>query len=44
MIWHPLLLSLQVTAVATALLIVGGLPLSLLLARKRFRGSRSLRR
>lgn len=36
--WHPLLLSLQVTAVATALMLAAGLPLALLLARRRFRG------
>ncbi len=39
MIWHPLLLSLQVTAVATALMVLAGLPLALLLARRRFRGA-----
>lgn len=39
MIWQPLLLSLQVTAVAVALMVVGGLPLALLLARRRFRGA-----
>ncbi len=39
MIWHPLLLSLRVTAVATALMVAAGLPLALLLARKRFRGA-----
>ncbi|MBM3943339.1 MAG: molybdate ABC transporter permease subunit [SAR202 cluster bacterium] len=38
MIWPALLLSLQVTAVATALLFAAGLPLALLLARLRFRG------
>lgn len=37
--WHPLLLSLQVTAVATALMLAVGLPLALLLARRRFRGA-----
>ena len=37
--WHPLLLSLQVTAVATVLMVACGLPLALLLARRRFRGS-----
>ncbi len=39
MIWQPLLLSLQVTAVAVALMVIGGLPLALLLARRRFRGA-----
>ena len=34
----PLLLSLQVTATATLLMVVVGLPLALLLARRRFRG------
>jgi len=38
MILQPLLLSLQVTAVATTLLAVVGLALALLLARTRFRG------
>jgi molybdate transport system permease protein len=37
--WQPLLLSLQVTAVATVLIVVCGLPLALLLARRRFRGA-----
>lgn len=37
--WPPLLLSLQVTAVATALMIMFGLPLALLLARRRFPGA-----
>lgn len=37
--WHPLLLSLQVTAVATVLMLAVGLPLALLLARRRFRGA-----
>lgn len=36
--WHPFLLSLQVTAVATVLLFVFGLALALLLARSRFPG------
>ena len=36
--WHPLLLSLLVTAVATLLMTVVGLPLALLLARRHFRG------
>ncbi|MCX7851222.1 MAG: molybdate ABC transporter permease subunit [Caldilineales bacterium] len=36
--WHALRLSLQVTAVATLLMLVVGLPLALLLARRRFRG------
>ena len=39
MSWQPLLLSLQVTAVATVLMVVCGLPLALLLARRRFRGA-----
>jgi molybdate transport system permease protein len=39
MILQPLLLSLRVTAVATVLMIAAGLPLALLLARKRFRGA-----
>lgn len=38
MTWHPVLLSLQVTATATVLILVVGLPLALLLARRRFRG------
>jgi len=37
--WQPLLLSLQVTAVATVLMVLCGLPLALLLARRRFRGA-----
>ncbi len=37
--WHPLWLSLQVTAVATALMVAAGLPLAWLLARRRFRGA-----
>lgn len=36
--WHPLLLSLQVTAVATGFLFVVGLALALVLARTRFPG------
>ena len=36
MIWHPFLLSLQVTAVATSLILVVGLSLAWLLARRRF--------
>jgi molybdate transport system permease protein len=36
--WQPLLLSLKVTAVATALLFLGGLALALLLARRHFPG------
>lgn len=36
--WDALRLSLQVTAVATLLIVVVGLPLALLLARRRFRG------
>ncbi len=39
MSWHPLLLSLQVTAAATVLMLAAGLPLALLLARRRFRGA-----
>jgi molybdate transport system permease protein len=39
MILHPLLLSLRVTTVATILMVAVGLPLALLLARKRFRGA-----
>ncbi|MCX7670224.1 MAG: molybdate ABC transporter permease subunit, partial [Anaerolineae bacterium] len=39
MSWHPLLLSLQVTATATALMLAVGLPLALLLARRRFWGA-----
>jgi molybdate transport system permease protein len=39
MIWHPLWLSLQVTAVATVLMVAVGLPLALLLARRQFRGA-----
>lgn len=38
MSWHAFWLSLQVTAVATVLLLVSGLPLALLLARRRFPG------
>ncbi|RMF86062.1 MAG: molybdate ABC transporter permease subunit [Nitrospinota bacterium] len=38
MSWHPLLLSLQVTAVATLLILLVGLLLALLLARSRFPG------
>ncbi len=40
--WHPLLLSLQVTAVATILMTACGLPLALLLARRRFPGATAL--
>jgi molybdate transport system permease protein len=36
--WHALRLSLQVTAMATLLMLIVGLPLALLLARRRFRG------
>ncbi len=36
--WHPLVLSLQVTAAATVLLLVLGLGLALLLARRNFPG------
>ncbi len=39
MSWHPLWLSLQVTAVATVLMVAIGLPLALLLARRQFRGA-----
>ncbi|MGC8780607.1 MAG: molybdate ABC transporter permease subunit [Anaerolineae bacterium] len=39
MSWHPLLLSLQVTTAATVLMLVIGLPLALLLARRHFRGA-----
>lgn len=39
MSWHPLWLSLQVTAVATVLVVAVGLPLALLLARRQFRGA-----
>ena len=39
MIWQPVLLSLQVTAVALVLMLAAGLPLALLLARRRFRGA-----
>ncbi len=38
MIWRPLLLSLQVTAVATLLILIFGLALALVLARRRFPG------
>ncbi len=38
MSWHPLVLSLQVTAVATFLILAVGLPLALVLARHRFPG------
>jgi len=38
MIWHPLLLSLQVTAVATLAILLLGLGLAWLLARRRFPG------
>jgi len=38
MSWHPLLLSLQVAAVATTVVLVVGLGLALLLARRRFPG------
>jgi molybdate transport system permease protein len=38
MSWHPVLLSIQVTAVASLLIVVFGLPLALLLARCRFPG------
>jgi molybdate transport system permease protein len=38
MSWHPLLLSLKVTAVATTLILIVGLALALLFARREFRG------
>jgi molybdate transport system permease protein len=38
MSWHPVLLSLQVTVVASLLIVVIGLPLALFLARSRFPG------
>jgi len=38
MSWHPVLLSIQVTVVASLLIVVFGLPLALLLARRRFPG------
>ncbi len=38
MIWRPLFLSLQVTAVATLLILIFGLALALVLARRRFPG------
>ena len=38
MIWHPLILSLQVTAIATLVILVLGLGLAWLLARHRFPG------
>jgi molybdate transport system permease protein len=38
MSWHPLLLSLRATAVATLLMVAVGLPLSLLFARRQFPG------
>ncbi|HEV8714695.1 MAG TPA: molybdate ABC transporter permease subunit [Candidatus Binatia bacterium] len=38
MSWHPVLLSIQVTIVASLLIIILGLPLALLLARSRFPG------
>lgn len=38
MSWHPVLLSLQVTLLATVLIVVLGLPLAVLLARARFPG------
>lgn len=40
--WHPLLLSLKVTTVATILMTAVGLPLALLLARRRFPGATAL--
>jgi len=38
MSWHPVLLSIQVTVVASLLIVAFGLPLALLLARRRFPG------
>ena len=38
MSWHPLLLSLRATAVATLLMVAVGLPLALLFARRQFPG------
>ena len=40
--WHPILLSLKVTAVATVFIVVIGLALALLLARGRFWGKSAL--
>ena len=39
MTWYPLLLSLRVTVVATVIMVACGLPLALLLARRKFRGA-----
>jgi molybdate transport system permease protein len=36
--WHPVLLSIQVTVVASLLIVICGLPLALFLARHRFPG------
>lgn len=36
--WHPLLLSIQVTAAGSLLIVVAGLPLAILFARTRFSG------
>jgi molybdate transport system permease protein len=38
MSWHPVVLSIQVTVVASLLIVVVGLPLALFLARARFPG------
>lgn len=38
MSWHPVVLSVQVTVVASLLIVVAGLPLALFLARARFPG------
>jgi molybdate transport system permease protein len=38
MSWHPVILSIQVTIVASLLIVVVGLPLALFLARSRFPG------
>jgi molybdate transport system permease protein len=42
MSWHPVVLSIQVTVVASLLIVVVGLPLALFLARARFPGQTSL--
>lgn len=38
MSWHPFILSLQVTVVATVLILVVGIGLAIVLARSRFPG------
>lgn len=38
MSWHPFILSLQVTVVATVLILVVGMGLAIVLARSRFPG------